>query len=520
MFKAYATRLNIAFGYKFIFLIFLSQCLVKGIAFVIMTEGILPIFRYIGLDGVQVQIYGAIAMSPWTVKPLVGILSDLVAIMGVHKKYMSLFACIMGITGCIILVLQIYHPIIIVVFVCMVHFQIATLDVLIEGKYAELMRAHPETGSDIVTMASGFQRVGFIIALCFIGPFADRQLFQASNIIALVMCVTPILPLILNWLPEIPIINAPYVQLDTQRIKRDWKIITVVIITGVSAPAAGAISAFAMKWLGLVCAGVVVVIAIVGGFLSMPHPVIARVALYQVLVQASKISFNSILTYFFIADEFCLPGGPHFSYEFYITWTGLAGAGASLVTVFIYQFLFSKWKFRNVLIFTSFLSAFGGIFDYIILKRWNIVWGIPDSWFFLIGDDVFTSIVETLYYIPSSSIIGKVCPKHMEASTYAYLAGIANFGVMISVIAGAMLAEMFNVRSVGPECNWDNLPMLVLVGHVCSPIVIALFASLLIPNVAQDEDILKTVDISMENEDREVESILDNRLPNILEDEF
>ena len=71
----------------------------------------------------------------------------------------------------------------------------------------------------------------------------------------------------------------------------------------------------------------------------------------------------------------------------------------------------------------------------------------------------------------------------MEASTYAYLAGIANFGLMISVISGAALAEIFNVKTVGPQCNWENLPMLVLIGHVCLPIVVSLLASLLIPNV-------------------------------------
>jgi MFS family permease len=515
MIKGYLNRLRNAFGVKFIVLIFIAQCLIKGVTFVIMTEGILPIFRYMGLDGIQVQVYGAIAMSPWTIKPLVGIFSDLVSIVGYHKKYIMFFSCLLGITGCIIMVVEIYIPVVVVIFVCLVHFQIATLDVLIEGKYAELMRQHPDTGSDVVTMASGFQRLGFIIALCFVGPFADLGLFRFSNIIALILCCFPLLPILFNWLPEVPKINVPYIQVDTKRIKKDWKIITVVLMTGISAPATGAVSALAMKWLGLVCAAVVVIVVIIGGFLSMPNNIIARVALYQVLIQSSKISYNSILTYFFIADSTCLPGGPNFSYKFYITITGLAGAAASLVTVFIYQWLFSKWKFRNVLIFTAFLSAFGGMFDFIILKRWNLDWGIPDTVFFLIGDDVFTSIIETLYYIPSSAIIGKVCPKNMEASTYAYLAGIANFGLMISAIAGAMLAEMFNVKTIGPDCNWENLPMLVLIGHVCLPVVVSVVASFLIPNVPQDSDLLATKE---EEAEKEVESLV--TMPDIKEDIF
>lgn len=518
MIKGYFNRLRNAFGLKFIFFLFISQCLIKGMVFAIMAEGILPLFQYMGIDGIQVQVYGAIAMSPWTIKPLVGVTSDLVSIMGLHKKFMMIFACILGIAGAIGMVVQVLIPVVIVTFVALIHFQISTMDVLVEAKYAELMREHPETGSDIVTMASGFQRFGFIIALAFIGPLADKRLFRITNIIALVLTVTPVIPIILGWVPEIPTRpNAPYVQVDTQRFKKDWKIITVVLVTGISAPATAVIAGFAMKWLGLLCSGIIVTLVIIGGFLSMPHPVIARLALYQVLIQASKISFNSILTYFFTADPICLPGGPNFSFEFYLTYTGLVGAGASLITVFIYQFLFSKWRFRSVLIFTSVLSGAGGIFDYIILKRWNLALGISDTMFFLLGDDVFTSVVETLYYIPSSSIIGKVCPKNMEASTYAYLAGIANFGLMISAIAGAMLSEMFNVKTTG-QCNWDNLPMLVLIGHTCVPIVVALLASLLIPNVPQDADMLATEVVEIN--DRETESILKDVLPSIKEDDL
>jgi hypothetical protein len=481
-----------------------------------MSKGLLPLFKQMGLDAIQLQLYTAVALCPWTVKPLIGVLSDLIAIVGYHKRYMILFACLVGIGGAIGMTLEIQNPNISVIFLIMIHFEIAVLDLLIEGKYAEHMREHPETGSDIVTLASLFQQTGFLIAIAFVGPLSDESLFRPMHIVALCLTTLPVVPVWLGWLPEKQIPNAPYILVDTKRIKQDWKIITVAIITGLSAPAMAAISAFAAKWLGLLCAFVVIGICVTGGFLAMPHPLIARVAMYQVLAQVSKISFSNVFDYFFVADDVCLPGGPHFDYLFYITITGLAAAGVGVVTSLVYQGLLSGWKFRNVLLFTTALNGVSGIFDFIIVNRWNLAMGIPDKVFFLVGDDVFESIVSMLYWIPSSSIIGKVCPKNMEASTYAYLAGIANFGTMISAIGGAMMAEVFGVITIGgPACNWENFPALVLIGHILIMLIISIPASFLIPNVPQDENLLEREGrIQM----RETEALVMDKLPAINDD--
>lgn len=487
---AYLTRLTNVLGIKFIALICITQCCLKGINFVIMSKGLLPYFSTVlGIDGVRLQVYGAVGLSPWTIKPLIGIFSDLVSCVGYHKRFMMLFATLVGITGSALLISEIHIPVLMVVFVACAHFQIAVCDLLIEGKYAEVMRENPESGSDIPNFATGLQFLGVLISMLFLGPLSDLGLFRVIFAISLALAVTPVLPVLFGWLPEQPKPGAPYVQLDTKRIRQDWKIIAVVAVTGISAPAVASITVFGIKWLGVMCAGIVISLCLVGVFWAMPHPLIARVALYQVLAQVSRISFSNILDFFFIADPVCLPGGPHFSYKFYITVAGIVGACAGVLTTLIYQGLFSKWTFRNVLFFTSLLSGLAGIFDYIIVKRWNLIIGIPDNIFFLIGDDVLGTVVGTLYWIPSSSIIGKVCPRNMEASTYALLAGIANFGTMIATLTGAMLAEMFGVVTIG-QCNWDNLPSLILFGHIIVMLTISLPAAFLIPNVSQDLNLL------------------------------
>lgn len=486
---AYKDRMIRVFGHRFLGLLFITQCLLKGLAFAVTTEGMLPLFKSMGVEAIQLQVLGALSLSPWTIKPLFGILSDLVAIDGYHKRYWMILSGLVGVVGASLLVVEFRVAVALTMFLFMIHVEIAICDLLTEGKYAELMRENPETGSDIVTLANGFQQMGAVVAMCFVGPLADLGLFRISNIVVLAMCVTPIFPLYFGWMPEKQK-SGPYVLVDSLNLRQNWRIIVVVAFTGIAAPAMASITAFASRWIGLMCSCIVLVISVVGGYAWMPHRLIGHVALYQVLTQISKLSFQGPLSYFFLADETCLPGGPQFSYKFYITITGIAGAGVSLATVFLYQWLFSTWKFRNVLIFTSILASVGGIFDFLIVKRYNLAMGIPDSIFFLIGNDVVENVTTMLYWIPSSSIIGKVCPKGMESGTFAYLAGVSNFARMVSTIAGAWLADAFGVTSSGTNCYWDPLPWLLLGGHVCLILVVSIPAAWLIPNKGQRDDLL------------------------------
>jgi hypothetical protein len=110
--------------------------------------------------------------------------------------------------------------------------------------------------------------------------------------------------------------------------------------------------------------------------------------------------------------------GPNFSYTYYISITGVLGSIMCLLTVIVYQSLFSNWKFRLVLIFTLILEILASTVDLVVIKRWNISIGIPDKVFFIFGAAVFENITGTLYYIPSSAIYAKMTPPGMEAAGY------------------------------------------------------------------------------------------------------
>ena len=327
--KAYVEQMRQAFGTRFLVLLFLIQCLLKGVVFIIMTTGMLPLFKSMGIDAVQLQMYGAIAMSPWTLKPAIGLLSDLFPLGGYHKRYYLLFALLFGLFGVACMIPNIQIPPLIVLFIFFAHLCISVADLLTEAAYARKMRENPETGSSIVTLVQGFQQVGFIVALSFMGVLSDHGLFSIAYGIALVATASPLLPLVKGWLPEErrhlwqsglrrTCRNSTLLLVDRERIKREWKILLLVACTGLAGPLLGSITAFGNEIAGLVCSVVALVVITVFGYLAFPR-VIANVALYQVLTQVSRVSVGSALDYFFTADAECLPDGPAFDYTFYVT---------------------------------------------------------------------------------------------------------------------------------------------------------------------------------------------------------
>lgn len=51
--------------------------------------------------------------------------------------------------------------------------EIATADLLCEGRYAEEMQAKPKTGSTMVSYVWGLIQFGGLVSACFVGPLAD-----------------------------------------------------------------------------------------------------------------------------------------------------------------------------------------------------------------------------------------------------------------------------------------------------------------------------------------------------------
>ena len=293
-------------------------------------------------------------------KPFIGVASDLFPIGGYNKKYFALYSILVGLFGCAVLlslfqggaadaaiakgqsavnVLTDYT----VICFTFISYEAATLDILGEGKYSELMRRHPESGSSIISFKFGFGLLGSVVVQTFVGPLADAKYFEVLFWIALVLSLTPLYPTWRNYLPETKrMADEPGMRrvccgrmlFDNGSFQRKRAPFIVITLCGLSAPILAAVTTYADLAIGLIVSATLLVAFAVATFLIFPL-VFFRVFMAIIITCMSWVSIGSALSYWYTASEQCNPGGPNFSYTYYITVTGIIGSVVNFVAVLV-----------------------------------------------------------------------------------------------------------------------------------------------------------------------------------------
>ncbi len=514
--KAYAARVHLVFGWRFLVFLSTTQLILKGSLIYVVGGVLLPLFKNVlGVNAASMQFLIMIVMVPWSIKPIIGLLSDFTVVNGLRRRPWLIQSLVVGCVGAGGAILAYGKQSAIGLALCFagVQLQISVFDLMSESIYSARIRAHDasepdptkRTGSDIVTITFVLQTVGGVAATLFVGALADQQAYMALLCIIAALCVTPIGPTLLGWISEErdhemdPDDAAEHAD-DTRyccwgrvrfasksRVQRQSGMIFVIAFLGIAAPVTALVSNAGDPAVGLAVAILFIIAALVGAYAVFPR-MVAHMALYSVLRTVSGPSIGTALDYWYLATDDCVPNGPAFSYTFYMMTAGLIGSAATLIAAFVYQKTMSKMSYRYVLLGTTVASSLIGSSDLFLVTRANIALGIPDRWAYVTGEAIMESLLGMLNAIPMSTLLAKVIPKGIEASSYAFLAGISNFASMIRELSGAILFDAAGVRTTVP-CNFNSLPWLVLSCHVLSPLVVGICVSWLIPNVRQDADL-------------------------------
>merc|ERR1719386_369397 len=94
-----------------------------------------------------------------------------------------------------------------------------------------------------------------------------------------------------------------------------------------------------------------------------------------------------------------------------------------------------------------------------MFRRLNVKMGIPDH-AFVLGSSVLENIVSQWMWMPQVVIMSYLCPKGMEATMYALLAGCANLGNAVASNVGAMVLDILGCRPMGADgesAQFENL---------------------------------------------------------------
>jgi hypothetical protein len=294
----YFSELSGFFSWRFLSWLAIEHCCVGGGAFSLVMSLGLPLFKELGIGASRQQLYMSMIMSPWAMKPFIGVASDLFTIQGYNKRYFALYSILIGLIGSSTL-LGFYHSgtaesaiqqgadavgrladMIVLCFTA-VSYEAATLDILGEGKYAEIMHLHPESGSSIISFKFGCSLLGGIITQSYVGPLSDAGYFHVLFWIAMVLSLTPFFPTLVGWIPE-------KLRTDTEpgmmklcrgclfdRGSFEEKKTPFIIITlcGLSAPLLAAVTTYANLEIGLAFAALLISSFVVATFYIFPRTV-------------------------------------------------------------------------------------------------------------------------------------------------------------------------------------------------------------------------------------------------------
>ncbi|KAJ1491353.1 BT1 family-domain-containing protein, partial [Baffinella frigidus] len=130
---------------------------------------------------------------PWAIKGVIGVISDAYPLAGYHKaSYILVTACIGTVALFLLATLDINSVSQAAGLMFFVNLEIATCDLLCEGKYAEYMQEKPKTGSAMVSYVWGCFQFGSLIAACFVGPVADHFNPQVSQLTTVQKALGPV----------------------------------------------------------------------------------------------------------------------------------------------------------------------------------------------------------------------------------------------------------------------------------------------------------------------------------------
>ena len=184
--------------------------------------------------------------------------------------------------------------------------------------------------------------------------------------------------------------------------------------------------------------------------------------------------FYSMILYLFIGG-FLVPSFGSFGYYFMLDVVKISKFTYSMLTVLgffclflgtlIYKRFFMEKEYRNLIMMDALISILLAPISFIFILRLNVQWGIPDMLLIIFTDTVSEIISQCFVFLPMSVVYAKICPKRIEATSFALLASVSNFRGTIRSWIGAFI----NRQWVGVTHNdLSKYWVLVTIGFACS----------------------------------------------------
>ena len=187
---------------------------------------------------------------------------------------------------------------------------------------------------------------------------------------------------------------------------------------------------------------------------AIKQPSIYKPALFLFLWQSTPTSDGAM--FFFMTEDL------HFGPEF-LGRVRVVVAISSLFGVWFYNQYLKTKPIKDILFWSSIISAPLGLLNLLLISHANRDLGIPDTWF-VFGDDVVLSVLGEIAFLPTLVLAARLCPPGVEAVLFATLMSINNGAGTVGTEIGAFMTKQLGIT----ESNFDNLALLSIICNLTS----------------------------------------------------
>ena len=435
-------RLEMNFGYELLVMLFVAQHLMKGFVGEFTSPSISYLYGSYKVSGPQMQVYRGVTHLPWAMKPMIGLLSDTVPILGYNKGPYILLVTVLGAaaTACIGVVSKAQLSITsLVLCLFLIQLQLSTTDLLTEAKYAEKMQAKPKEGPALMSYVWFGLQLGGLVATLLIGPMLTASGPKLPFLVALVPGTVIVVPVLRGYMQE-PRLSGDQVQQARAAMFQQKEACVLCVLMMLSTVILTLIGTLLQNVRTNALASAAVAVVILLAFSILLRPEIAKVNAFFVLQTSVNFSVGGAAFYFYTDTKDQYPEGPHFSMVFYTTVLGVAGAVFSLIGIYTYQKYASDWTFRQLLLVSNLALCVLSVTDVVFFLRLNVKMGIPDH-AFILGSSVFSGILSQWQWMwepqscePCQSLaeaLPKPCRIHEDKEQEGLLAGLQGFAQLL-----------------------------------------------------------------------------------------
>jgi folate/biopterin transporter len=361
----------------------------------------------LGLSPSQVAALMGVAMSPWILKPLYGLLSDTVPVAGYRRRPYLLLSGLLGCGAWLGMALWAPTAGLATLWMVLGSLAVAVGDVIVDSLVVERVHGSDWAGTGTLqSLTWGATALGSLLTAYLGGALLAHYPPQV------VFGLTALLPLFIAlaaWvIADQPVVLSQGWDPLQQQVGQVWR--------------------------------------------ALRQPSILLPVLFVFVWQATP-SADAALFYFVTND---LGFGPEFLGQ-----VRLVTSIASLLGVGIFQVYLRRIPLRPLFGWMTVISAALGLTSLILVYHLNRDWGIDDHWFSL-GDSLVLTVAGQIAFMPVLVLAARLCPPGIEATLFALLMSAFNLAGFLSQELGSLLMHGLGVT----ETDFSRLGLLLILTNL------------------------------------------------------